>query len=226
MDKYQISSKEKKRVKELGNEIASLPIIKIPKNANSIIEFSPQDQQTVTKLNEIFWKEIPKMDVGRMLNEINPIGGTEKARAVKDILRKTGSSFDKVMYIGDSITDVPALKLVREKGGLAISFNGNKYSVRESDIAVLSGNTIVTSILAEVFNRRGKKEVLKLVNDWSFSGVEKYCPVLELLERINTLFPYSFPQVEQVTADNMERLVIESSVFRKTVRGEAIGKLG
>jgi hypothetical protein len=40
------------------------------------------------------------------------------------------------------------------------------------------------------------------------------------------LFSGGFPQVERVTADNMERLVKESGVFRKTARGEAIGKLG
>ena len=43
---------------------------------------------------------------------------------------------------------------------------------------------------------------------------------------MSELFSGGFPQVEQVTADNMERLINESSVFRKTVRGEAIGKLG
>ena len=40
------------------------------------------------------------------------------------------------------------------------------------------------------------------------------------------LFSGGFPQVEQVTDDNLERLMRESGVFRKSVRGEAIGKLG
>jgi energy-converting hydrogenase A subunit R len=210
----------------MRNEISSLPLITIPKNANSRTVFSPENQKSLAKLDEIFWKEIPKMESGRMLIEVNPVGGTEKAEAVRDIIKKTGSSFGQVMYVGDSITDAPALKLVRENGGFSVSFNGNGYSVKESNVAVLSRNTVVTSILAEVFSRRGKKEVLKLVNEWSFSGLEKYCPVLELRECMNTLFSKSFPQVEQVTVNNMERLVKESSVFRKTVRGESIGKLG
>jgi hypothetical protein len=65
-----------------------------------------------------------------------------------------------------------------------------------------------------------------LVEEWSPSGLEKYCAVLELRERMGVLFSGGFPQVEQVTADNMERLMRESSLFRKTVRGESIGKLG
>jgi len=34
------------------------------------------------------------------------------------------------------------------------------------------------------------------------------------------------PRVEIVTSQNMEKLMKESTSFRKTVRGEAIGKLG
>ena len=161
-----------------------------------------------------------------MLVEVNPVGGTEKARSVEDIAEKLDCSFDRVMYVGDSITDAQALQLVKENGGLAVSFNGNRYSVREADVAVLSGNTIVTSVLAEVFSRGGKEEALKLVDEWSISGLEKYCAVPELREQMSGVFSGGFPQVEQVTTDIVDRLISQSSVFRKTVRGEAIGKLG
>jgi energy-converting hydrogenase A subunit R len=226
IDKYQISPEETKRIKEIRKEIAALPMIKIPKNASSIAEFSSQDQQTINLLNEIFWKEIPKMESGKMLIEVNPIGGTEKAQAVKDIVRKEGSSLDQIMYVGDSITDAPALKLVKENGGLAISFNGNSYSVRESDVAVISDNTIITSILAEVFSRLGKEETLKKVNEWNYFELEKYCQGLKLSGNMHTHFSSNFPQVEHITTENIDCLITKSSVFRKTVRGEAIGKLG
>jgi energy-converting hydrogenase A subunit R len=226
MDKYEISAEETKRLKELGKEIVALPMIEIPKNSRSVNEFSQKDQETVERLDEIFWQEIPKMESGRMLREVNPVGGTEKAKALKDIVKKLGCSLDRIMYVGDSITDAEALRLVRDQGGLAVSFNGNSYSVRESDVAVLSGDTVVTSVLAEAFSRLGKEGVLRLVNEWNPSGLWKYCSVAELRQRMSSLFSGDFPQVEQVTSDNMERLISESSVFRKTVRGEAIGKLG
>jgi energy-converting hydrogenase A subunit R len=226
MDKYEIPAEEIKRLKELGKEIAALLMIEIPKNATSVNEFSRRDQETVERLDEIFWNEIPKMESGRLLIEVNPVGGTEKARAVRNIVERMDCSLDRVMYVGDSITDAPALNLVRDHGGLAVSFNGNSYSVRESDVAVLSGDTIVTSVLAEAFSRQGKEGALRLVDEWRPSGLKKYCAVPELRERMSVLFGGGFPQVEQVTDDNMERLIRESSVFRKTVRGEAIGKLG
>ena len=116
--------------------------------------------------------------------------------------------------------------MVRESGGLSISFNGNDYAIRESEIAVLSADTTVISVLAESFNRNGKKQVFRLVEEFSPSGLKKFCVSPELRKRMSMLFPDSFPQVERVNDNNIERLKMESSFFRKTVRGESIGKLG
>jgi energy-converting hydrogenase A subunit R len=226
MDKYQLPAEETAQLKLLAKEIAELPMISIPKNVCSISEFSEKDQETVNRLDEIFWNELSRMESGKMLSEVNPVGGSEKARSVKDIVKKTGCSLDKIMYVGDSITDAPALRLVKDGGGLAVSFNGNSYSVREADVAVLSGDTVVTSVFAEVFCRLGKEGVLGLVNEWNISGLKKYCADPKLREQMVRVFGDGFPQVEHVTSDNVERLISESSVFRKTVRGEAIGKLG
>jgi energy-converting hydrogenase A subunit R len=226
MDKYYIPQEEITRLKKLGKEIAQLPLIEIPHNVNSLSAFSLRDQKTIDRLSEIFWGELSNMNSGKIFSDVNPVGGIEKARAVEDIVKKLDSSFDMVMFVGDSITDTPALKLVRDNGGLAVSFNGNGYSVRESEIAIISGDTTVTSVIADVFQRLGKEEVLKMVNEWGPSGLEKYCVVPKLLRRISLLLSDGFLQVERVTEDNNERLMRESSVFRKTLRGEAIGKLG
>jgi energy-converting hydrogenase A subunit R len=226
LDKYDISKEETKRLQELQKEIAALPMIEIPKNACSVNEFSWRDQETVERLDKIFWEELSGMESGRMLTEVNPVGGTEKARAVQDIVARMNCSLDRVMYVGDSITDAPALKLVRENGGLTVSFNGNDYSVRESDVAVLSGDTTVTSVLAEAFSRQGKDGALRLVNEWNLSGLKKNGVSHALCERMSRVFVDGFPQVDRVTEDSVERLKRESSVFRKTVRGEAIGQLG
>ncbi len=226
IDKYNIDKKETERLRELQMEIAAIPMIEIPKNANSVNDFSQRDQETMQRLDEIFWQIIPRMESGRMLMEVNPVGGSEKAKAVRDIVEKLDCSLDRVMYVGDSITDVPPLRLVRESGGLSVSFNGNDYAVRESDVAVLSGDTTVTSVLAESFNRQGKEGAFRLVEEWGPSGLKKYCGSPELRQRMSMLFSDGFPRVEKITDDNLERLKRESSVFRKTVRGEAIGKLG
>lgn len=225
IDKYQVSQIEKEKLQQLKEEIVAMSMIEISETATSLNAFSEKDRKTIRRLDEIFWKEISKMDCGKMLKEVNPIGGFEKAKAIEDIADKVGVKFSDVVYVGDSITDVQSFQLVRENGGLAVSFNGNNYAVREAEIAVLSNNTAVTSVLAEVFNRYGRKGVLGLVRRWSYSALERYCsPVLQ--SRMSRFYPKTLPKVEIITSANKERLMKESTAFRKTVRGEKVGGLG
>jgi len=226
IDRYRVDTKEVEWLKQLREEITAMPMIEIPDGAVSLNNFSARDQRTIRRLDEIFWKEIAEMESGKMLEEVNPIGGFEKARTVKDIVEKTGSSLSDVMYVGDSITDVESFRLVRAKGGLTVSFNGNRYAVREAEVAVLSSNTIVTSILADAFGRFSKTHVVKLVEEWSYSALKQHGVTPALQNHIIKLYPKALPQVEMITLNNKERLMKESNVFRKTVRGEAIGRLG
>lgn len=225
IDKYKVSEKEIEKLKQLKEEIVAMPMIEIPENATSINDFSGKDKKTIRRLDEIFWKEISNMECGKMLEEVNPVGGFEKAKAVEEIATEAGVRFCDVMYVGDSITDVQPFHLVKENGGLTVSFNGNNYAVREAEIAVLSNNATVTAVLAEVFNHYGRKGVLELISAWSYSGLKKYCsPILQ--SQILRPYPKTLPKVEIITSTNKEKLMKESTAFRKTVRGEAVGGLG
>lgn len=226
LDKYSISSKEIKRLKILREKITSYPMIEIPEGAKSLKYLSIKDQETIEKLDKIFWKEIMIMDSGRILREVNPVGGEEKAKAIRIITKKVGSPLNKVVYIGDSITDVQAFSLVKGGGGLTISFNGNRYAVKNAEVAVISKNAVVTSILVDLFFRFGREHVMRLAEMWSINTLEKFCVDATLIKKISKLDPDSFPKVERITTENVERVVKESSFFRKTVRGEAIGRLG
>jgi energy-converting hydrogenase A subunit R len=160
-----------------------------------------------------------------MLKEVNPVGGYEKANAVKDIVMKMGVNLSDIIYIGDSITDVDSFRLVRNAGGLTVSFNGNRYAVREAEIAVISYHTHITSILADIFYRLGKQKVLNLAENWSLDNLRSLCNP-SLYRKFETLFSEKVPKIERIAANNMEKISSESSAFRKTVRGETIGKLG
>jgi len=210
---------------KLSEEISTMSMIEIPENAKSVHAFSQRDQNSIKRLDEIFWSELKNMRSGRMLEEVNPVGGYEKANAVKDVVKRLDNSLYNVIYVGDSITDVSPFQLVRRNGGLTVSFNGNNYAIREAEISVLSGNTIITSILADIFNKYGKEETIRLVKEWSFSSIEKYVQPI-LLKKLVELYPTKLPQIEVITDENRERLSEESSAFRKTIRGEAIGRLG
>ena len=225
IDKYELSREEAERLKALREEIVEMPMIEIPHGAKSINDLPPETQRVVKRLDEIFWDEISKMKIGLVLREVNPIGGYEKARAVREIAAIFGTNPSSIIYIGDSITDVEPFRLVREYGGLSVSFNGNQYAIREAEIAVLSHHAIILAVLAEQFERFGKDHVLSLAENWDISTLEDYCSP-PLINRLKSLYPEKAPLVERITPKNMERLIQESTAFRKTVRGEAIGILG
>jgi energy-converting hydrogenase A subunit R len=157
---------------------------------------------------------------------VKTIGGAQKAEAIKDAADKLRVPLSGVMYVGDSITDVEAFKLVREAGGLTVSFNGNNYAVRDAEVAVLCENNIVTAVLADIFLKYGKAEALKLADNWSSSFLKTSRVDSAILAPFLALYPNALPKVQIVTPLNLETLTKESSEFRKKVRGEAVGKLG
>jgi energy-converting hydrogenase A subunit R len=227
IDEYAVNEKERNRLKEIVKEIVQMPMIAIPPSAKSIEDFSVVDQETIGRLDTIFWSEIAGMSVGRIFSEVTTVGGSQKAAAIEDVVAKLHVPLEDVMYVGDSITDVEAFKLVRENGGLTVSFNGNNYAVRNAEIAVLSENNMVTAVIADVFCRQGKQAVLNLVENWNLQSLESNRVVNpSLLDRLFSLHTQALPKVQIVTAENMETLAKKSSEFRKKVRGESIGRLG
>jgi energy-converting hydrogenase A subunit R len=226
IDKYHITEKEKTELKKFARQIAEMPIIEIPSDAESLDDFSEKHRKAIQRLDEIFWRELANMKCGKIFREVNPAGGKEKAEAVKDAAQKLGIELANVMYVGDSITDVEAFRLVRENRGLAVSFNGNRYAVRNAEIAVLSENSVVTAILADVFFRYGKRQLLGLVKNWNLKALKKSPVNPALLKSVFQLYPESLPKAKRITGENMEVLAEESTGFRKKVRGEAIGRLG
>jgi len=226
IDNYRMTREEKDKLRETVKEIAQMPIFEIPTEAKYLSDFSEEDQKIVRRLDEIFWKEIACSDCGRIFSEVNPVGGSEKAVAVRAAIRRVKAKLADVMYVGDSITDVETLKLVKENGGLSVSFNGNHYAVRNAEIAILSEHSIVTAIVADAFSRFGKKHVLRLVENWNHDALQKSQVNKTLHSSLLKLYTKELPKVKIITTENMMILAEESSKFRKQVRGEAIGRLG
>ena len=159
-------------------------------------------------------------------DEIQPIGGEEKAKAVRHIVTKFEGTLDKVIYVGDSITDIQALQLVKAGGGLTISFNGNHYAVANADIAVLAEHTIITSIMVDVYTSLGRNQLLNLVKNWSPTALFNATVDRTLVNLLHHLYPKTLPRVEVVDASNVEELGQASNLFRRSVRGQKIGRLG
>jgi energy-converting hydrogenase A subunit R len=226
LDKCPITPQEKERLREIAQEIAQMPLVEIPSKAKTFQDFSSRDQAIIQRLDEIFWSLIPKMFVGKFLTDVVTIGGERKAEAIRDVVERLGVEMGDVMYMGDSITDVEAFKLVRDNGGLTVSFNGNNYAVREAEVAVLSESNLVIAAIADLFCKLGKELTLKALGSWNYESLKKNNVAETLLKQLSTTNSDALPKVQIVSAKNMELLIKESSAFRKNVRGVAVGRLG
>ncbi len=218
LDKVHLSREEIKLLQELARELATLPMIDWPENAKALSDLPPESQKVILRLDQIFWQIIPETAAGRFLEEVNPIGGPEKARAVSESLERTGLTAEDVLYVGDSITDVEAFSLVRENQGGSVSFNGNRYALRAAEFFALAPQAASLACLAVIFDQGGREGLLKEARAQSLHP----CKRLE-----GELASYAVDFAFGLVADfDFEELVARSVSLRKKVRGAAVGALG
>lgn len=203
LDKVTLSKEEVKILEKLYQEILSYPTIEIPLRATSPSDLPSELLSVLERMEEIFFEIIWNLDVGVFLREINPVGGEEKARACQQISESLNVSFSEGFYVGDSITDMKALTLLRENQGVSLAFNPNRYALKTAEFYALSKNGLVFKDLVKLFIEQGKEGLDSFV---SFKGYE--------FEKVP-----SEPEV-------FENLVDKCENFRKIVRGTLIGDLG
>jgi energy-converting hydrogenase A subunit R len=160
------------------------------------------------------------MQIGRVLEAVDPIGGEGKAAAVRTILQRTGAGISEVIYVGDSITDLQALELVKRGGGVAVSFNGNPYAIQGAQVACLGRDTGVISVMAQLFAEKGTAGVIALLSQWGEAHLRSAGIDKELLAHLQDV------EVGEITPDNQSRWIEKSQQLRTQVRGVSIGSLG
>lgn len=120
------------------------------KDLNSVIE----------DLNNFFWMG-KETDYIRVMNKVKVRGGKRKENAIEDISRRTGKAISEMIVLGDSITDINMLQRVRDEGGIAISFNGNRFSLKRANIAVTTLNSLGVLPIFEL-----KHKIYEFLIDW------------------------------------------------------------
>jgi hypothetical protein len=122
-----------------------------------------------------------------------------------------------VIYIGNDLSDVDAMKLVRSCGGLAICFNGDESAVRSADIAVLSDDYSPVSVLADLFLRAGKAEAESAAGNFEKDVLWLSSADPTLLDRLFELHPNAWPKVYIVSEWTVETIVSQINNFRETI---------
>lgn len=152
----------------ISDELAAMERFDIQPIYSSTGEFPEEVRGQVERLNEMFWKELASIPaVGNVLDTVKPVGGMRKVEAIKEITGEADCAISGVCYVGDNITDMEAMREVQHGGGLTVAFNASGDALRYADVAILSQDAGLWTILGEAFLRYRKGKALDFARQFS-----------------------------------------------------------
>ena len=213
-DPLTIDKREAGKFREYASEISKLDVPKISSN-DDMMYLDGKDQGIIEIIEEILDK-MNEADIMIQAGLINPAGSRDKAHAVMDMRSRTGLHYKDTAYVGSNATDYPAMDAVRTNDGLSLSFNGDGYAVRGSNIAVMSQNSIVAAVILSEFYAGGLEEVYSLVSSWDREKLaKKEFSDRHLMNAMLTAFPAKLPEAIIVDDDNVDDIMKQSERFRR-----------
>jgi predicted HAD superfamily phosphohydrolase len=226
LDRYNLSATEAEELKRLQGEIVAAPAIELPPEVDAAADLPAPAAEAIAALDRIFGERLPAMEIGTLLQEANPIGGPEKAKAVTDSLAPTKLAMADMVYVGHSTTDVQAFEAVRAGGGLAISFNGNRDAVNAAEVIVVADSAWPIAMLIAIVQLWGKEGVLEVACPETRD--KSRCLVLPeaVIEPIARGMEGRLFNLYDQSAENLDQVVEESQAMRAKLRGETIAALG
>ncbi len=204
LDSHPISPEEAEEVRAIGERVLARPPIELPPGAKGPGDLSEEDRGTVEELDHIFWELLPELQAYGIVDAVRTVGGPEKAESLRKAAIREGAPLSGIVYVGDSITDVRAFRLARGEGGVAVSFNGNRWAVQEADVAIISDRADPVVPIVEAFLEGGRSALEAM--EWPRGGE-------------------GWEATWMADAD-LEATIQRSEATRKQVRGEVVGGLG
>lgn len=209
-----------REIRELAQEINSLKIPQTEYELNVPMELDEYDVEIIRTVDRVLEQGIPGTPAQTLMESVKQFNSSRKAYSLLDIRRETHVDLDSCVYIGSSRTDYQTLDLVRDSGGLAMSFNGSDYAVRGSNVAVLAKDATVGAVFAEVFYNGGIQSIYDLVENWSRKYLERMdFNDRHLLRGMLSLYPNKLPEVYVVNDDNVDEVSARSDEYRKKLLG-------
>jgi energy-converting hydrogenase A subunit R len=183
----------------------------------------------IEDLDNFFWKGL-ESDYIKVMNHVKVRGGKRKELAVEDISKRTGVSISNMIALGDSITDINMLQRLKDEGGIAVSFNGNRFTVERANVAVTTPNNLG---VLPIFENKGNID--QFLEKWE-NNVNKFGnDPKKILDGIiskdikNFLIEHNFlPEIfnlKNKSKEQLNEIISSQEKMRKLVRGWA-GHLG
>jgi len=164
------------------------------------------------------------------MNQVQVRGGVRKELAVEAISEKNKIPISEMVALGDSITDINMLQRLKDEGGVAVSFNGNRFTVGRANVAISTVNNLGTLPIFEY-----KESIESFLDLWE-KNYDEFCSnprniPEELISREikNCFIKYQFvPDIENLknkSKRELDLIIEKQKKMRKKVRGWA-GNLG
>ncbi|TFF89828.1 MAG: hypothetical protein EU548_06115 [Promethearchaeota archaeon] len=215
----------KQGVSNIENSVHSL----VREIFQKYLDNEKQLEAVIEDLNSFFWRG-EENDYIKVMNEVQVRGGKRKELAVEDISRRTGVDIGEMIALGDSITDINMLERLNQEDGIAITFNGNKFSAKKANLAVTSPNNLgVLPVFEEKSNLNKflksweaeynyfKENPRKIKNGLISARAKKYFIQFDFVPEIVNL--------KNKTKEQKDEIISRQEKMRKVVRGWA-GSLG
>jgi len=218
-----------KSANETFHDIKNDVDILIKRIFQQFVDSGKQLNKVIEDLNDFFWKK-EKSDYFKAMDKIQVRGGKRKEQAVETISNKTKIPISEIIALGDSITDINMLQRLKDEDGIAVSFNGNRFTVSRANIAITTPNNLGTLPIFE-----HKVNIERFLDLWEKSYKEFYSNPRNIPEELVSretkeyFVKYQFvPEIENLknkSKEELDLIISKQERMRKKVRGWA-GNLG
>ncbi len=212
---------EGRKLREMCEEITALRIPKTEYALNVPMEVDELDVKIIKTMDGILQDRIPELNAMTLMESATVVNSHKKAYQLLEIRRQSNIDLDSTMYLGGENTDYQAMDLVRDSGGVSVSFNGTDFAVRGSNIAIMSRDATVGAVFTEQFYNRGLEAMLELANNWDRKYIRSAeFPDEHVVQRMLDAHPRKLPEVYVVDRKNVDDVAEKSAAFRKKLLGQ------
>lgn len=220
LDSHDMSRQDGRVLREKVSEISSLRLPRIEYPLNVPMELDELDIRMLDVMDEVTETVDSLESANALMRSMSSIGSNEKAYTLLEIRRRTSIELDGTAYIGSDTSDYQGMELVNESGGLSMSFNGEDFAVRGSNIAVLSNDCTVAAVILQEFYNSGIEAVLDLAENWNEDYIRsRNFSDPYLVDAMLEENPKKLPEVYAVNRDNVDDIAKRSSAYRKKMLG-------
>ncbi|MDD2626138.1 MAG: hypothetical protein PHT00_00865 [Candidatus Methanomethylophilus sp.] len=215
LDGTEMNRQELRDLRQMATDITALPLPTAKYELNVPLELSQEEVAMIARLDDVFMHRMQGTPAFKMIQDMPSVGANEKAYTMLDIRKRTQVDLDGTAYIGGTTIDYQVMDLIKDSGGLALSFNGSEFAVHGANIAAVGNDCTVAAVLVEQFYDKGIEAVFDLVDHWTRAKVAKLeLPDQNLVDSLLVRHPRKLPDVWRVDQSNVGEISAKSEAYR------------